>query len=227
MDVYAAFLSASSDLLEDHILNRLAAQTAPPTASSKLGPKVHVELLFCPTKAPIKTLDLGHARYEDAPSVVSGTRQSRFATVENDTDLKGIACSIHYGGKCFVHEDKAFSRKSWEFRKLRCTEAQARACLDYMRQREGEGFNKAGFFTEPVRRKLSCVPNLFQPTSVWQMGDPKWFCSELVESALRSSGIVKMGETTPSAHPEILFQELKSLSVPSAPVRRNTGEFHY
>lgn len=225
MDVYAAFLSASSDLLEDHILNRLAAQTAPPTASNKLGPKVHVELLFCPTKAPVKTLDLGHAHYADASSNITNARQNRFHSPEDE--LKGIACSIHYGGKCFVHKDKGFSRTSWEFRKLRCTEAQAQKCLAFFKEREGDPFNKVGFFTEPVRRKLSCVPNLFQPTSYMQMGQPKWFCSELVEAALRHSSIVKPGETTPSAHPEILFQELKALSVPSAPVKRNTGEFKY
>ena len=207
MDVYAAFLPASSDLLEDHILNRLAAQTAPPVPSD-LGPKVHVELLFCPTRVPVKTLDLGHARYADVPTI-STARQSRFAGVESSDELKGIACSIHYGGRCFVHKDKAFSRKSWEFRKLRCSEAQAQKCLAFMREHEGEGFNKAGFFTEPIRRKLSCVPNLFQPTSALQMGQPKWFCSELVEAALRHSGIVEVGATTPRAHPEVLFQELK------------------
>ena len=222
MDVYAAFLSATSDLLEDHILNRLAAQTAPPVPS-KLGPKVHVELLFCPTKVCAKSLDLGHARYADTPTASGEVRQSRFSATESSDELKGIACSIHYGGKCFVHKDKGFSRTSWEFRKLRCSEAQAQKCLAFMREHEGDGFNKAGFFTEPVRRRLSCVPNLFQPTSALQMGEPKWFCSELVEAALRGSGIVEVGMTTPSAHPEILFQELKCLSVPSAPIERGSA----
>lgn len=226
MDVYATFLSATSDLLEDHILNRLAAQTAP-AVSGSLGPKVHVELLFCPTKAPIKSLCLGHARYADVPVVTAEARQSRFAGVESNDELKGIACSIHYGGKCFVHKDKGFSRTSWEFRKLRCSEAQAQKCLGFMKEHEGEGFNKAGFFTEPIRRKLSCVPNLFQPTSALQLGQPKWFCSELVEAALRHSGIVEIGTTTPSAHPEILFRELKSLSVPSAPVERGLGSIEF
>lgn len=225
MDVYATFLSASSDLLEDHILNRLAAQTAPPVQSN-LGPKVHVELLFCPTRAPVKSLDLGHARYADVPTI-SASRQPRFGAEESSEELKGIACSIHYGGQCFVHKDKGFSRTSWEFRKLRCSEAQAQKCLDFMKEHEGEGFNKAGFFTEPIRRKLSCVPNLFQPTSALQMGQPKWFCSELVEAALRHSGIVEVGTTTPSAHPEVLFQELKRLSVPSAPVERGSGDIAF
>lgn len=228
MDVYCCFLGATSELLEDHYLNRGAAWASPKTTSG-LPPKVHVELLFVPTEAPFKTLKLGHKVYKDVSLEATGaskySRTSRFDSIASThgDSLKGIACSILYGSTVHVNEDKSFSRKNWEFRKLKCTKAQAEACLRWMREHQYQGFNKLGFFSEPVRRKLSCavpLPNLFKPDSALQFGQKKWYCSELVEAALRESGIVTPGQTTPSAHPEILFQELKNLSVPSAPIDR-------
>ena len=225
MDLYCAFLGANSELLENHWLNRAAASSSP-TTTSGLPPKVHVELLFVPTKAPVKTLRLGSQIYEDAATGTSKQeRVSRFGQDEKGGDLKGIACSILYGGTVHVVENKSFSRKNWEFRKLKCTVPKAKACLQWMRQHEYDGFNRSGFFTEPVRRKLSCafpLPNLFQPTGLLQFGKRRWYCSELVEAALRENNIVKTGQTTPSAHPEMLFQELKLLSVPSAPIERGS-----
>ncbi len=234
MDVYCCFLGASSQLLEDHYLNRGAAWTSPPTVSG-LPPKVHVELLFVPTEVPVKSLRLGHRVYKDVEicGASKPQRESRFderyvhkeEREEQSNSLRGTACSILYDANVHVNENKSFSRSNWEFRKLKCTRAQARACLQWMKDHQNEPFNKAGFFTEPLRRKLSCVPfapmpNLFQPTSFLQFGHKKWYCSELVEAALRETGIVKLGQTTPSAHPEILFQELKNMSLPSAPINR-------
>ena len=236
MDVYCCFLGATSELLEDHYLNRGAAWASPPTASG-LPPKVHVELLFVPHEPNVKSLRLGHKIYRDVDVVEHAgrgagkkVRPSRFGAsqeVAESNVLKGIACSILYGSTVHVFENKGFSKTNWEFRKLKCSNEQAKACLEWMRAHEGEGFNRAGFFTEPVRRKLSCVPlatlpNLFSPTSVLQSGQKKWYCSELVEAALRETGIVKPGQTTPSAHPEILFQELRNVSVPSAPIDRGS-----
>jgi len=230
MELYCAFLGANSELLENHWLNRAAAASSP-TTSSGLPPKVHVELLFVPTKAPVKTLRLGSQIYEDSSAYAVGAskheRALRFAQSNDhgEGDLKGIACSILYGGNVHVVENKSFSRKNWEFRKLKCTTRQAKACLQWMRDHEYDGFNRGGFFTEPVRRKLSCafpLPNLFQPTGLLQFGKRRWYCSELVEAALRENNIVKPGQTTPSAHPEVLFQELKLLSVPSAPIDRGS-----
>jgi len=229
MDVYCCFLGATSELLEDHYLNRGAAWASPPTVSG-LPPKVHVELLFVPTEAPVKTLKLGHKVYKDVNVEATGAskhnRVSRYSGIENskeDDSLKGIACSILYGSTVHVNENKSFSRKNWEFRKLKCTKKKAEACLKWMREHEYQGFNKLGFFSEPLRRKMSCVvplPNMFRPDSALQFGQKKWYCSELVEAALRETGIVQPGQTTASAHPEILFQELKNLSVPSAPIDR-------
>lgn len=234
MDVYCCFLGATSELLEDHYLNRGAAWASPPTVSG-LPPKVHVELLFVPTEQPVKTLRLGHKVYKDVElGAAKHKRASRFDDTRHQEaapgSLRGVACSILYGSTVHVNEDKSFSRRNWEFRKMKCTKEQAKNCLQWMRDHETEGFNKAGFFTEPFRRKLSCVPfapmpNLFQPTSFLQLGHKKWYCSELVEAALRETGIVKAGQTTPSAHPEILFQELKNMSLPSAPIARGEISF--
>ena len=229
--VYAAFLSSSSELLEDSILNKLAAKTAPSTAEhSKLGPKVHVELLFVPSgRAPVQTIKLGHAVYEDT----SVQRMSRFAAVDGVSnaidvaggDLKGVACSIHYGGEAFVHENKTFSRTNWEFRRIPATSEQANKALEWFRQRQGDGFNKLGFFSEPARRAankyVSCVPNPFSPSSFLQGKRPRWFCSELCEAGLRHAGILT--NLTQSPHPEQFFQEIKSVSTVAAPVEGRGG----
>ena len=234
--VYACFLSASSDLLEDSILNKLAAQTAPATTeASALGPKVHVELLFVPQSPPVPTLRLGHKVYEDRSHLTAvgcgAGRASRFAGGETSAEavpegsLKGTACSIHYGGRAFVRENKTFSRANWEFRRIPATPEQAQAALDFFKQHEGESFNTLGFFSEPIRRGLrkyvSCVPHFFAPTSMLYP-QQKWFCSELCEAGLRESGILR--DLTPSAHPEQLFQQLKRVSSVAAPVEGRGGD---
>lgn len=229
-EVYAAFLSSSSELLQDSLLNRLAARTAPATCSaSKLGPKVHVEMLFVPTAAPVKTIQLGHAVYTDttgAPQQAQG-RKPRYATdatltptITDPEQLRGVACSIHYGGEVFCKE-KSFSRKNWEFRRVPATPNQASAALAWFKKRVGDKFNRSGFFAEPVRRAarhygVSCAPNPFSPQSFVQGDRPRWFCSELCEAGLRHSGIVT--HMTPSPHPELFFQEIKQLSSVAAPI---------
>lgn len=234
--VYAAFLGSSSELLEESVLNKLAAKVAPATSDPNTDPKVHVELLFVPQSKPVKTLTLGHAVYKDTYADTSA-RQDRFAgqsTAESDAkadELTGIACSIHYGGQAFVRRNKTFSRANWSFRRIPATPEQARAALAWFEKREGDGFNKAGFFTEPARRAaakyVSCVPNLFHPQSPLQGNTNRWFCSELCEAGLRDAGILT--ELTPSPHPEQFFQEIKNTTTPAAPVeqRNARNEMHF
>lgn len=235
--IYAAFLSSSSELLEDSVLNRLAASTAPQTAeTSALGPKVHVELLFVPTSAPVPTITLGHAVYADPPAARTGARKARFggAVASDPDELQGTAVSIHYGGKAFVREGKTFSRANWEFRRVPATPAQAERALAFFRGCEGDGFNKVGFFMEPARRGaqryVSCVPNLFSPTSAVQSlsgGGRRWFCSELCAAGLQHAGILD-GHLTPSPHPEQFFQEIKRHSTVAAPVQgRGAGDMTF
>jgi len=231
--VYAAFLGSSSDLLEESILNKLAAKTAPSTGSAEVDPKVHVELLFVPLSTPVKTLKLGCAVYKDTSNAKNTQRASRFADATDangaagvaDDHLTGIACSIHYGGQAFVRENKTFSRANWSFRRIPATPEQARAALDWFRARQGDGFNKAGFFTEPARRAaskyVSCVPNVFHPQSLLQGKTNRWFCSELCEAGLREAGILT--ELTQSPHPEQFFQEIRNCTTPAAPVEQRNA----
>ncbi|MAE79606.1 MAG: hypothetical protein CL967_07585 [Euryarchaeota archaeon] len=222
--LYACFLASTSELLEDHILNRLAAQTAPSTAEgSKLGPKVHVELLFMPTgKRIAPTLNVGGVVYKDVQvSVPQETRVSRYAASgDSAEEYKGMAASIHWGGKVFMKE-KSFSRSNWEFRKIEATQNQIQTCMKWLTGHVDDGFNKMGFFYEPVKRVsrhyVSCVPNPFGPSSPLQFSKtPKWYCSELCEAALRESGI--MTDLTPSPHPQLFFEEIKHRTTPDAPI---------
>ena len=196
--VYAAFLGSSSELLEESVLNKLAAKTAPATASADVDPKVHVELLFVPQSKPVKTLQFGHAvykdKYADAPA-----RKSRFGaedqTEEVADELTGVACSIHYGGQAFVRENKTFSRANWSFRRIPATPEQARAALEWFKQRQGDGFNKAGFFTEPARRAasryVSCVPTCSTrraPCRARPIGGSARSCARRVKGSGHSDG---------------------------------------
>lgn len=230
--LYACFLASTSELLEDHILNRLAASTAPSTAEgSQLGPKVHVELLFMPTgKRVAPKLNVGGAIYEEVSAPKSATmRQSRFENVEEaKTDYKGMAASIHWGGKVFMKE-KSFSRANWEFRKIEASQQQINDCMQWLTGHVDDGFNKLGFFYEPIKRVsrqyVSCVPNPFGPSSRLQFSaKPKWYCSELCEAALRESGI--MTDLTQSPHPQLFFEEMKNRSTPAAPIEGRNEKIH-
>ena len=111
--VYVCFLSSDSALLEKHWLNDLAAKFSPARAeTSKLGPKVHCEVLLVPKHAPPgPTLRIGDQVFEETGSCKHPQRKNRFATVVDDADdLKGIACSIVHGGTVHVKE-KGFKRK--------------------------------------------------------------------------------------------------------------------
>jgi len=69
---------------------------------------------------------------------------------------------------------------------------------------------------------MTCVPNLFSPSSKLQFSNrERFFCSELCEQGLRECGIVE--NTTPSPHPELLFQQLRAATVPAAPVKSRVG----
>lgn len=113
--VYVCFLSSDSELLEKHWLNTLAAKAAPARPSgSKLGPKIHCEVLLVPKHAPLgPTLRIGNQVFEDTGACKHPERKSRFAapeTVAQDSEIRGTACSIVHGGTVHVKE-KNFKRK--------------------------------------------------------------------------------------------------------------------
>lgn len=113
-DVFVCFLSSDSELLQKHWLNDLAARFSPERAAgSKLGPKIHCEVLLVPKNAPQgPTLRIGDQTFQDTGSCKQPPkRQSRFALPDENVDeLKGIACSIVHGGT--VHcKEKSFQRR--------------------------------------------------------------------------------------------------------------------
>lgn len=135
-----------------------------------------------------------------------------FANNSDSEDICGKACSIHYNGEVFF-EPKRFSRKQWQFRQLRASEEQIKKAKNFCMQHVGDKFNHVGYFLQPF---CKVSPHTMQK---YGMADtPRWYCSEIVSSALHWSGI---DEDIPvSCHPEKLFQLTKQSTAPSCP--RNT-----
>lgn len=74
--IYVCFLENDTELMEAHILNKMATMLAPKTANAG-SPKIHVELFFPNTSSNYK----------------------------NDV-LEGKACSIYYSGQVFLVQKK-------------------------------------------------------------------------------------------------------------------------
>lgn len=133
--------------------------------------------------------------------------------------------SLFFAAEWFEHISNillAHTHRNWEFRRLKCSPEQSRQLLAWFESKKGCPFNHLGFYTEPVSRytrsKISCVPNIFSPSSRLQFSNKeRFFCSELCEQGLRECGIVT--GTTPSPHPELLFQQTRDVSVPAAPIK--------
>lgn len=129
--IYACFLRNDNEIMEAHILNRLAAQIAPKTEND-VPPQIHVELFF--------------------PDKQEGE--------EEDDYVAGQACSIHYNGKVFLTR-KRFSRKQWNFRSLDTTQEQYEAVLDYCKNAVGCHFNHVGYFLQPLLNVQHNWPETF------------------------------------------------------------------
>lgn len=118
--IYACFLRNDTDIMEAHILNKLASMIAP-QCEEGVEPQIHVELFF--------------------PDVEEERKENEL--------VSGQACSIHYNGSVFLTR-KRFSRKQWNFRSLDTTEEQYNAVLDYCKQAVGCRFNHVGYFLQPL-----------------------------------------------------------------------------
>jgi len=161
MKLYVCFLSANSELLESHILNRAASWMV-----SAENPMIHTEVLF--------------------------------AEAATGSDITGHACSIHYGGAVFM-DQKRFRRADWQFRQVRCSDAQVDAAFEFCQDRVGDRFNFVGYYLHPF-----CSPRLTER---------RWFCSEIVAGALNAAGM----DLPPSLHPHKLFEEIKPLTIADCP----------
>ena len=126
---------------------------------------------------------------------------------ENSEVVKGLACSIHYGGRVFLTQ-KHFSRKQWSFRTLSVSKKQRENMLAFCREHVGDHFNHLSYFLSPVTDAIGPMYPL-----MFGYG-PRWFCSELVVCGLRVGGVLDVCACRSSPHPQCLFRVLESASTP-------------
>lgn len=112
--------------------------------------------------------------------------------------INGEACSIVYSGNVHL-ERKRFSRKEWFFRSMECSKTQYDSMYQYTKQHTGEGFNHLGYFLfwSPIRPS----PMFY----TWLGMKPRWFCSEIVISALQHGGLIAE-DVSQSIHPNELYK---------------------
>lgn len=112
--------------------------------------------------------------------------------------VDGEACSIVYSGSVHL-EKKRFSRKEWFFRSMECTKTQYESMYQFAHTHKGDGFNHLGYF-------LYWSPLRPSPMSYTWLGlKPRWFCSEIVISALQHGGLIAT-DISPSIHPNDLYK---------------------
>lgn len=123
----------------------------------------------------------------------------------NSDTINGEACSIVYSGKVHL-ERKRFSRKEWFFRSMECTKTQYDSMYQYAKQHTGDGFNHMGYF-------LFWSPLRPSPMFYTYLGmKPRWFCSEIVISALQHGGLISE-DLSPSMHPNELYKLVQGASM--------------
>jgi len=127
---------------------------------------------------------------------------------ENTEVVKGLACSIHYGGRVFLTQ-KHFSRKQWSFRTLSVSKKQKEDMLAFCREHVGDHFNHLSYFLSPWCEVGPEYPLMFGYGA-------RWFCSELVVCGLRVGGVLDVSACGCSPHPQRLFRVLESASTPSS-----------
>ena len=114
-----------------------------------------------------------------------------FPQHEVGSDVSGVSCGIHYGGKVFM-APKMFSRKDWLFRSFSCTPRQRKMVQEFCQGQTGHGFNYMGYYTP-------C--NI---ASRDQKNGP-WYCSELTSAALAHAGIIDY-DYAAASHPDALYE---------------------
>ncbi len=173
--IMLAFVRCDSDILENSWLNRAAAFVAKRKSNYEpdVPPYIHAELLFVP---------------EDVQ-------------VNGEGDVTSEACSILYGGSVHL-ERKRFSRKSWVFRSLACSEEQFFKMYDFCRaERERKAlFNYLGYFTSWLPLPFSINSSFYHRFNL----KPRYFCSQIVTRALKEGELLD-DSVSESIHPNDLF----------------------
>lgn len=125
-----------------------------------------------------------------------------FPESETKNSMKGHSCGIHYGGQVFMFP-KQFSKNMWQFRSLSVTRQQYDKMLKFCRKQVGGGFNYFGYFTPcnvSANNRLSSMQK-----------KQKWYCSELVATALYHGGILD-SISEAALHPQCLFAAIEDVS---------------
>lgn len=120
---------------------------------------------------------------------------------DGGSDVVGEACSIVYGSGVHL-ERKRFSRRQWVFRSIQVSEDEYERIYDYCRSHIGEKFNYMGYFMFWSPLKIS--PHFYTKLGM----KPRWFCSQIVTSALQHAGIIDENIST-SVHPNDLYQMVR------------------
>jgi hypothetical protein len=108
-----------------------------------------------------------------------------------------------FKGKEVYVQDQLCQRPGWVFRQLDVTEEQAQKLFDWCKRRKGHKFNYVGFYGYAFPCFCcvqSCFPN-------------RWFCSELVATALKENNIANV--TVCSPHD--LYRQLQNQAYVSNP----------
>lgn len=124
-----------------------------------------------------------------------------FVDGETSGEVLGEACSIHYNGKVFL-ADKRFSRDSWTFRQVQCSQQDIEKAYDYCKLNVGKPFNKVAYYTTPF-----CSPHHLPFTH------DRFFCSQIVGNALLCANV----DVVPDQHPHALYQSLLPVTTPCCP----------
>ena len=126
-----------------------------------------------------------------------------FPVSDDSAAVLGKSCGIHYGGQVFMAE-KRFSKTTWEFRALTCSDAQYSNMLRYCQTQRGGEFNYMGYFT-PCGVSMSSRLNETDPQ--------RWYCSELSASILHHGEIIDCSAFPEcAAHPQTLYDAIVPLT---------------
>ena len=122
-----------------------------------------------------------------------------FPVSDDKASVLGKSCGIHYGGQVFMAE-KRFSKTTWEFRAITCSDQSYTKMLDYCRSQRGGDFNYMGYFT-PCG--ISMQSRLHEKTP------QRWYCSELCAAILHHGDIVDCDMNPEcAAHPQTLYNTI-------------------
>ena len=122
-------------------------------------------------------------------------------TSNGGADVVGEACSIVYGAGVHL-ERKRFSRRQWVFRSIQVSDDEYDNIYSFCRDHRGEKFNYMGYF-------LFWSPLKISPEFYTKLGmEPRWFCSQIVTSALKYGGILDK-DVSSCVHPNELYNMIR------------------